>query len=416
MTTDKNNIAIIGAGVIGVTTAIELQDKGYKVTLIDDNGIAEKCSKGNAGHIATCLAFPLASPELLARVPIMLLDPKGPLTIQWSHFFSLLPWFLRFSLFALNKTRIQNSTEAINQLNQHSLSTWLKLLDKTNLSGFHKSVGQICLYETKNASVVVKRELEKLKPYSVTAQSLGRDELFDLEPAVSTHVKAGIYYSDTSHMIDPEGVVNKLAEHFLSQGGVLIRDKINRLEPVASDWKLYSSSKTYQFDKVVLAAGAWSAKLLAGIGVNIPLETERGYHLMLKGQSPLHRPISSAERNFIMTPLSSGTRLSGTVEFASVDAKANYKRADILMKHTNALIPETEHSEITSKWMGCRPTLPDSLPVIGKIEQLQGLYLSFGHQHLGLTQAAISARLIAQLINDEPTDFDLSAYSALRRF
>ena len=167
---------------------------------------------------------------------------------------------------------------------------------------------------------------------------------------------------------------------------------------------------SYHFDKIVVATGALSKKLAHQLGYFVPLDTERGYHAMIKHQTSLSRPVASAERQFIITPMSSGLRIAGTVEFAGLDAPENHQRTDVLMEHAAALLPSIDNTPASETWMGCRPSLPDSLPVIGRSPHHRNVYFGFGHQHLGLTQAAITAELLAQLCNSEVPSLDLTPY------
>ena len=231
-------------------------------------------------------------------------------------------------------------------------------------------------------------------------------------------IQAALYFKDVGHSCDPEALALGLYQEFLRLGGRFQQQNVVAIRPHSVGVEVKSCGSSLRYSKLVLAAGAWSHTLLAPLGYRIPLEAERGYHLMIEQHNLLSRPVASADRSFIMTPMAGGLRLAGTVEFAGLDAEKNERRAKGLLPHAKALLKGIKKSndEIDehSTWMGCRPSLPDSLPVIGPASKHKNLYLAFGHQHLGLTQGAITAKLITQLIAGHTPELDLRPYSISR--
>ena len=411
---NTKTVGIVGAGIVGICCALYLQRSGYKVTLIDGKGISQGCSKGNAGHFATEQVFPLADKSLLPQLPKMLLDPLGPFRIKLSYLFKAMPWFVRF-LFNMQDKKVQSHTLALRSLNEKSIVAYQPLLDDADLGHLLSTKGSLLTFETTK-----QRQIEKLlgafRAEGINLELLDRKQLEELEPGLDKRVKSAILFKDVAHTCDPELLSFELTKHFLKNGGEFIQQDVDLLQPHALGIEVKLKHKNLRFNKVVVATGAWSKQLVAPLGYKVPIEAERGYHLMLEQHKLLNRPVASAERKFIMTPMSAGLRLAGTVEFAGLNAKMNEKRADALLPHAKQLLPElAEHVPSgNEKWMGCRPSLPDSLPVIGHAPRHKHLYFAFGHQHLGLTQGAITGKIISELIDNKPPSVDVSPFNINR--
>lgn len=407
-------IHVIGAGIVGVCCGLYLQRAGYKVTLLDKKGIGQECSKGNAGHFATEQVFPLADKSLLPQVPKMLLDPAGPFRIRFSYLPKALPWFVRFIL-NMRKHKYQAHIQALKQLNQDAIQAYEPLLEAAGLQHMLLKQGSLLTFEH-TPQAEIEKQYQAFKQQGIAVKKLNRDELQQLEPALSDKIQSALLFTDVGHTIDPEQLTLKLADFFLAQGGEFIQQEITGIKHQQGKMKLLSPQQNIEVDKVLVAAGAWSKRLLTPLGYKVPLDTERGYHLMLDKQQVLSRPVASAERKFIMTPMQSGLRLAGTVEFAGLHADMDKRRADVLLLQAQKILPELSQvtTENTQAWMGMRPSLPDSLPVLGEAPEHPGLFFAFGHQHLGLTQAGITGKLLAQQISGQTTDIQLSPFSIQR--
>lgn len=413
-TEDKQSIAIIGAGIVGICTALYLQKAGNKVTLYDRDGIAQGASKGNAGHFATEQIFPLADISLLPQVPKMLLDPLGPFRIRMSYLLQAMPWFLRF-LSNMRKTKFERNKQALKALNESAIAAFQPLIESAKLEHLFTTQGSLLVSEQEDDNAL-RQVYQEFKNNGVAVSFLDKKQLQALEPNLNEQVNYAIYFKQVGHTADPELLSTSLYKHFVEQGGNFVQTGINEVTESKEHIQLHNGTNTFQHSKVIVATGAWSKSLAQQLGYKVPLDTERGYHLMLPEQDCLSIPVASLERKFIMTPMSTGLRLAGTVEFAGLKAPADDARAHALLPHAKAMLkqPLAHNAKTLPNWMGFRPSLPDSLPVIGPATQHNNIYFAFGHQHLGLTQAAITGKVIAELIAGKPTSLDLSPYCISR--
>lgn len=404
-------VCVIGAGVIGLTSALALQDAGCEVTLIDSQPPGSGCSKGNAGHFATEQVFPLAQPSLLWQLPKMLLDPLGPLAIRPSYFWQALPWFSRF-LWAMRGRARRANQHALAALNEHAMASWLKLVDLHQCAELIEQRGALLVSEQSQPDALL-ASFEQYQSANIALSWLDQEQLHAAEPSLHPRVKHGIHFKAVAHSSNPFLLSQKLFARFKARGGEFIQEPVQGIyadrQPTV---RLPRSSLHCHY--LVIAAGAHSQQLARYCGHNVPLTAERGYHLMVNSV-PLSQPVTSLERKFIMTPMQHGLRLAGTVEFAGLHSAPNYRRASMLLPHGQALL--SRHLQPRSQdgqWFGNRPSLPDSLPVLGPCPKHRGIFYNFGHQHLGLTQAAISAELLVAAMQQQRNAVDLSPYSIAR--
>ncbi len=414
MTQSIPDVAVIGAGIIGTSIAERLQHEGKQVLLIDRTQPGEGCSKGNAGHFATDIILPLANFKTLLTVPKLLMDPTGPLTLRWSYFPKLLPWLTRFTWAAMPH-KASHTIEALKVLNRPSIDKFKSLLKRTSLEALMTQKGALTVYQTEAAAKKNKQHAIFVRQHGVNVNELNGDEIREMEPSLNSSIIGGLYYPDTAHSIEPYHLVTGLADCFKQNGGQFAQQEVISIDlSDKSCVQLKTEQGVVKAKEVILACGAWSKKLASGVGHNVPLETERGYHLMLPApEANLTRPVSSFERSFVMTPMQEGLRLAGTVELAGLDAPEDYARSTALFNHASSLIDKLSDENAT-KWMGHRPSLPDSLPVIDRSSIDRRMLFAFGHQHLGLTQAAMTADLMADLILCKQQSVDIKPYSIER--
>lgn len=415
-------IAVVGAGIVGVNCALALQMAGYQVTLIDKEGVGEGCSKGNAGHFATEQVFPLADPALLLQLPKMLCDPLGPVALSPMHFIKAIPWFFQFFNNMGKGKRVKNSA-ALKMLNNKAIEYYKPLLEAANAQHLLISNGSLLVFENKDFKDVVAMQKHYLQA-GITVELLDKAQAHALEPKLNKNINYALFFTDVGHTGDPYTICLVLAEYASSLGMEFRQLSVETITHNQSGVVINKSTDNLEFDRCVVATGAWSKALLKRLGYRLPIEAERGYSLtinMEEHETPLlSRPVASAERKFIITPMESKLRLSGTVEYAGLQAKANDKRADMLLKNAEFVLshlPEqafTKNDTNKERWMGCRPSLPDSLPVICQAPQHQNIFFSLGHQHLGLTQGAITGKLIQQLVSGETTDIDVTPFCISR--
>ncbi|WP_234402697.1 NAD(P)/FAD-dependent oxidoreductase [Pseudoalteromonas piratica] len=410
----NQNVAVIGAGVIGISTAIRLQQLGYQVTLLDSKGISEGCSKGNAGHFATEQVFPLAQTSILPQLPKMLLDPKGALRISPSYLFKALPWFMRF--LANMRPRVFNrNKDALKQLNQSAINAWQRLTKATNTESLFHLNGSLLTFESdsRKDALVTRAHYKK---EGVNVKLLERHELDELQPGLHPAITHALYFTDVGHTCSPYKLNMALFDYAKSLGVNFKQVEVTSLFSNDSGITINANDNALVFDKLVMCTGAHSKALCKQLGYKVPLDTERGYHYMVSSEQMPTMPVVSFEKKFILTPMQEGLRLAGTVEFAGLSKAPTYRRADMLKQLGESIWPDMvdDHPAEDKKWMGFRPTLPDSLPVIGRAPKHNNVFFNFGHQHLGLTLAAISAELITAEVQDATPQIDLTPYSIAR--
>lgn len=417
MTAAPERILVIGAGVIGLNCAIALRKTGAAVTVIDERGPGEGTSFGNAGCIAIAEILPISTPGLIWDVPRMLLDPLGPLSIRWSYLPRLAPWLWRFWL-AGGRERVARLTGVLASLTGRSWEDWRLVADEAGISHLIQQRGSLVVYDTDKGFAGAAGEWAARADYGIRFEKLGGNELRELEPALSPHYRHGYLINDWGHVADPYRIVTGLADHFLAQGGIILRGRVADFrrqdeKPVAA---LVAGAPEIAFDRVVIAAGAWSKPLCARLGLDVPLDTERGYNTTLAEPGiAVSRPITSAEGSFVATPMEMGLRIGGAVELAGLEAPANFQRSRALLELGRRMLPGLNMAS-GKEWMGFRPSMPDSLPVIGVSPRDRNVLLAFGHGHLGLTEGATTGRLIAALATGMPTVIDIKPFRVNRRF
>lgn len=411
----RSAVTVLGAGVIGVACALYLQRDGWTVTVIDRQGPGEGASRGNAGIFATDNVHPLATPGVLLKAPRYLLDPLGPLAIRPRCLPRLAPWLTRFALAAL-PSQVAHSTAALRALVGRSREAWLPLLQASGLTSLMTERGWVAAFETVNA---LRREQTGLAEYRGRGGDfveLGGDEVRDLEPALSQTVVGGIWYRDAAHSMNSFRLVRDLAAHFRRLGGKFQTAEIDRIDrrDGAVDALVTTTGDHLAIERLVLATGAWSRRYAAMLGDRVPLDTERGYHLHFPEPGVgLSRPVMSGEYKFFITPMETGLRLAGTVELASLSAPPNWRRAEVLLERARRLLPGLNETP-RERWMGHRPSIPDSLPVIGPASGAKNAWYAFGHQHLGLTLAAATGEVLADLMAGRAPALNPEPYRATR--
>ncbi|GLX79531.1 amino acid dehydrogenase [Thalassotalea insulae] len=414
---DNKHIAVIGAGIVGINCAIALQSQGYQVTLLDKEGIGLGCSKGNAGHFATEQVFPLAEAGLLLQLPKMLLDPLGPVALSPKHFPKALPWFIRFIANMFSAKRVKN-TAALKSLNEQAINYYKPLLKAANAEHLLTENGSLLVFEHTPIHDIEAIQQSYLSQ-GVKVELLDREQTFALEPKLNSNIQHALYFTEVAHTISPLDLSQTLADYAIQLGCRFQQFEVCSISHQPDGVTLKNNEQQLHFDQVIIATGAWSESLLKQLGYKLPIEGERGYSLDLSEQTigQLTRPVASAERRFIITPMSHGLRLAGTVEFAGLKQKANMKRALMLHKNASYILSDLPAlgQQSHQGWLGFRPSLPDSLPVIGKAPKHKNINLALGHQHLGLTLGAITGKLIAQVVAEQPTDIDIQPF-CLSRF
>lgn len=403
-------ITVVGAGIVGVATALYLQRDGHTVTLVDRDHPGEGCSRGNAGILAVDSVIPLAKTNNIKKIPRMLLDPLGPLCIRWRYLPHLTPWLLRF-LACWRPRQFSASTRALAALALHALDAHHDLLKQAGALELIREKGYLFAYLTEKGFLGDQSERELQRHYGIQVEELSGAELRALVPALSPNLQRGVLFPNSGHTVNPFRLVQTLAEDFRRRGGTIKRANVTDVSIHDSKQvQIKTDTGPLSAEAIVIALGAWSGRLAARLGNAVPLDTERGYHVMLPTpEVELERPVLFDDYKFAATPMEDGLCLAGTVEFAGVDAPPNYERARILLERGRQMLPGIR-ADGHSVWMGCRPSLPDSLPVIGRSPSHANVFFAFGHQHLGLTLSAITGRLIADQVAGRDGDIDLTPY------
>ena len=408
----KSSICVIGAGIQGVCISLHLIKKGFKVTLIDRDEPGNSASYGNAGHFSPYASVPINRPDILLDVPAMLLSSTGPLALKWNYVPKMIPWFIKF-IKNCSKKKMMHTAKYMHQILDLALPAYDELFQDIDLSGLVENRGIIYFWTDKDLK---SRELEIniRKELGVEQQLLKPHEIHDLEPHIKQIYHGGVLYPSARHARNPRKILIKLFELFLKKGGKFIKENVESIN-FSSDNKpkIKTNLNSYEFNKTVIACGAFSKKLTDQANEKIPLDTERGYHVHFKGYDHLlSRPVIFLNRGFGITPMEQGLRVVGTVEFGGLDNPLSKKRIMNLVSNAKYLFPELGKHE--DEWLGFRPTLPDFLPVIGPSKNYKNLFYSFGHHHLGWTLGAISGKILAGMIAEEKTNLDLSPYKSIR--
>ncbi|MFQ5955504.1 MAG: NAD(P)/FAD-dependent oxidoreductase [Kiloniellales bacterium] len=407
-------VLVIGAGVVGIACAIFLRRDGHQVTVIDRLPPGEGCSLGNAGILAASSCVPLSMPGTLIRVPKWLLDPLGPLAIRWRYLPRLAPWLVRF-VRAGAPARVEAASVALRSLLATTVEGHRALAEAAGAADLVRPSGLLWAYETASGFLREAADWRLRRARGVRMEELEGGAVGEIEPALAPHCRRAVWLPDDGYVTDPLGLVRALAEHFARAGGSILRREARDFElGPEGPTRLATDHGSLEADVFVIAAGAWSGELAARLGSPVPLESERGYHVMI-GQPgvALRVPVVAGERMFGATPMTAGLRLAGTVEFGGLTAPPNYARARVLLRHGRRLLPGLK-AEAVSEWMGHRPALPDSLPVIGRSPRHPSVFFAFGHGHTGLTAAPMTGRVIADLVAGRPPPFDLAPFAADR--
>nr|WP_298105499.1 FAD-dependent oxidoreductase [uncultured Shinella sp.] len=415
MNTDiQPGVVIIGAGVVGLSAAIAAQARGLTVTVLERDAPAAGASAGNAGAFAFTDILPLASPGILKKAPKWLLDPLGPLSVPPSYAVKIAPWMFRFWR-ACSASRVAHSTAAQTALMDLSRAELEPFLAQTGTADMLRKEGNLQVYESQaelNASLPGWKAREQ---HGVEFHHLDANAMAAIQPGLAPRFTHGTFTPGWYSIADPKLYTLALADHFRAQGGVIERADVSGLHPVESGIEIRTTDgRTLRAQKVVLSAGAFSHQVARSLGETIPLETERGYNTTLPIDAfDLRTQVTFGGHGFVVTRLSTGIRVGGAVELGGLKLPPNFQRSQAMLEKARAFLPGLK-PQGGMQWMGFRPSLPDSLPAIGRARATPDVIYAFGHGHLGLTQSAGTARLVADLLTDRPTTIDIASFSPQR--
>jgi D-amino-acid dehydrogenase len=408
-------LAIVGAGIVGLSCAWAAQRRGWRVAVVDRDVEGDRASHGNAGGIAVTECVPLDLSGLGLQPLRWLLDPLGPLAIRARHAPRLVPWYLALRKVA-EPAHFSRIARALAALNDRSLGAFETMLADIGLSGDLHKRGALTVYETQAAFEKDRKEWDVKRSLGVRWRPVDASELRGLEPGLAPVFARAVMLEDWAHIDDPKRIVTTLRDHVRTRGAEFVSGDAASisLDHPSHPAVVLADGRRVAGDRIVVAAGAWSARLAQTVGDRALLESERGYNTTLPASGTrLNREVIFAERKFVATPLAIGLRIGGAAEFAGLDAPANYQRSTALLRLARRYLPDLDETG-AQQWMGQRPTTPDSLPVIGPSPANPQLLYAFGHGHLGLTQSAATGELIGDLLDRAAPPIDMAPYAITR--
>jgi glycine/D-amino acid oxidase-like deaminating enzyme len=411
-------VGVIGGGIVGVCAASWLQRDGHSVFLIERDEPGRGASFGNAGCFNGSSVTPVAMPGVARNVPRWLFDPLAPLALRWSYLPTVAPWLLRF-VRAGTPEKARAAARALRPLVGPTLEALKPLVAAAGAEDLVHRLGHLYVYRSDESLQRDRFAWDLRRENGVAVDEFDADELRQLEPALSRDYVRGVLVRENGHTSNPLRLVELLVESFARAGGELVRARAHgfrleghRLTAIETD------SGALPADAAVVCAGAYSKPLAAALGDKVPLETERGYHLMIRDPEAMPRiPTADADGKFVATPMETGLRFAGTVELAGLEAPPDWRRADILLEQGRKMLPGLAAShpkERISTWMGHRPSLPDSLPVLGPSGASPDVIYAFGHGHVGMTSAPMTGKVVADLVTGRPPSIDIAPFSAVR--
>lgn len=405
-------VVVIGAGVVGASSALALVAAGHRVMLLDPRGPCGGTSYGNAGGVHIGAIQPFASPGVLWSALKMLADPQGPLLIDWRYLPRMLPWFARFLMNASARSMAKAAADTAT-INHTAVAAWRQAAAMAGVSDHLHEVGWLKVYDCEQDFMAAATERRLMQDNGFPFEVLDAAALHDLEPALGPSLTHGMLQPGSLFVDNPGRVVRALAEAAIARGAEFRKEEVRSVRLSDGGCVLQTSSGEVHAQKVVLAAGAWSRTLAAQLGYTVPLDTERGYHVMLPTPARnLGRPVLYGRRRFVMCPMEEGLRITACVEFAGLERGPDYRRIEKLLPFAATLLPGLD-THIQSRWLGFRPSLPDGIPVIDGVADGRVVF-AFGHGHLGLTQGPATAAAVLALIKGSASPFPLASYRADR--
>jgi len=413
-TNGPRQIVVVGAGVIGVCCALYLRRDGHEVTLVDRKPPGEGCSFGNAGLLARSSIAPMADPRTFAKIPSWLFKTDGPLSIRWAYLPKIAPWLIRFVQAGLSNTADETS-KALHLLTDPCVDLYKDLAQQAGRSDLVRTSDYLQIYRSEKAFRHAASDFAMRRGFGFQIDEINKSDIQALEPALSSGYTYGYRIAGHGYTVDPEALVKALADMFAKEGGVFKKaDVLSFHVNVNGPDKVVTDAGKIACDTVVVAAGALSKEMASQLGAKVPLDTERGYHVTAHNPGiEITRPIMEGDAKFLVTPMAMGIRFAGTVELGGVIAPPNPKRIKLIEDKAKQMFPDINLAE-TSSWMGFRPSIPDSLPVIGPSPEMKNVFFAFGHQHVGLTSGPQTGRIIADFVSSRLSNWKVEAFRADR--
>ena len=404
-------IAVVGAGIVGICSAFFLQKNGFQVTLLDKKEPGSMTSFGHACTFADYASVPVNSPDLFRDIPSMLLRSDGPLAVDFFHVLKNLNWTTKFLQNCTTKKVEYISKSLGNLLNNASIS-YDEIFTDVKVSEYIKNEEALYLYQNKTEFLKAKTTNELRQKNGVRIKTLSKTKILDLEPSLAPVFFNGQIFIGSRHTTNPSMISKRIFETFINNGGEFIQSHVDDLIVEDDSVNVNLNNNNHKFEKVIICAGAWSNNLSKKIGESFPLDTERGYHVMFNNHGLINRPIGWSQSGFYLVQLEEGLRAAGTVEIAGLSKPENKKRIQMIESQARRLLPQL--NEVKSTWLGFRPTLPDSLPVIGPSKKNKNIIYAFGHQHIGWTLGAVTGKIINSICNERVPNINIEPFSPSR--
>ena len=407
-------VTIIGAGIVGVASALWLQRAGFKVTLIDSGAVGEGASFGNAGNISPGAVVPYLIPGIWREAPGWLLDPDGPLAVRPGYFFKVLPWLTTAVRSATEEAALATS-RAMHALHGGTLEAYETLTRGTEAEGLIELSGQLYVSEKEGAAQGSALAQRMRAMADVKAVALDWMEIRELEPTLAPIFKSGMLLPNNGRCKNPHQLVTGLARAAERNGALILRGKVSGFQK--QDGRVQAiivDSQPRPVERVVIAAGAASGQLTEDLGTRVPLEAERGYHITIEDPGVAPRiPVTHTDAKFACSPMNVGLRLAGTAEFSGIDAPPRWQRAELLKAQAQRMFPGVRLDKVT-RWTGNRPSLPDGLPVLGRAPKYANAFFAFGNSHFGMSAGSVMGKVIAQIVGGEQPSIDVAPFDPAR--
>ncbi len=402
---------VVGAGIVGICCGLELQKRGWSVTIVDRLAPATACSFGNAGILASMAVVPLALPGFAWQLPRMLLDPDSPLVIRWGALPRLLPWLLHLRR-AATLARVASTADAMKALHTGAVEMHQALARAAGVPELVRPSPGLYVHRQASAIDVGNGLAWRLRrERGAEIEVLDGPALREAEPGLSPEYTRGVRVGPMGYTANPLRLAQAYAGMFTRGGGAMLRAEVHALRPMGPTVGIETGTERIDAEAVVVAAGAWSRRLVQPLGLDLALIAERGYHMTFADPGiRLRHVVSELELHFAVTPMEMGLRVAGTEELGLADDPPSWRRAEALRQQAQRMFPNAR-LEAGTRWMGPRPGMPDSLPAIGPVPGHPNIFMAAGHGHLGLTGAPHTGRIVAALVCGEQPGIAMGPYA-----
>ncbi len=410
----SDSVAVIGGGIVGVSCALFLNRQGFKTTLIEKTAPGRETSYGNAGAISQASFIPINSPRILRNLHRFASNKTNSVRYDPAYLARNAGWMARFLLRA-RRSSFMKAADEMSAFAYRSRAVHLELARQASVEHRFRDTGWMKLYRSQAGFDGSLEDQELMRSHGVGYDVLGPKELSEIEPHLKPIYAGAVLITSASNVDSPGGVTEAYAALFEAEGGIIQSQQVQRIDPSGDGFTVVTDQGSTGFAQVVVAAGPWSADLLKPLGYNIPLAYERGYHqhFQVRDGQTLYRACNDIEGAFSMSPMERGIRVTSGIQFAERDAPPDYSQIQAIFPAAEQAISLGSAVE-NQPWSGSRPSLPDTRPVIGSAARHKGLWMAFGHGHIGFGTGPITGKLLAQMVADKPTDIPMEIFRPAR--